>query len=251
MGPSASLSDEHIIPYALGGTLVLPDASCEDCRKITGAIIEQQVLRRMLGDLRAWRKMPSRKRKPAKRYKPRPMLLEVDGRRIEHDAPTPESRLDVVALPALQGPSILEGINPLSIKEWPISAIWSNVAIGKSARDSALKEHPKAKQMLARADFNPALLTKMLAKIGHAFAVAEVGLDGFQPLLPNAIRGIAPWYPGYLVGGDPNPVPKSEYTNEVGLHKSSSSTGQDYLLARIRLFGDLGAPVYQAVVGKL
>jgi hypothetical protein len=31
------LSDEHIIPYALGGNLVLPKASCDRCAKETHA----------------------------------------------------------------------------------------------------------------------------------------------------------------------------------------------------------------------
>jgi hypothetical protein len=45
-GPSVALGQEHIVPKGLGGTLILPDASCRDCEKITGAI-EQQCLRRM------------------------------------------------------------------------------------------------------------------------------------------------------------------------------------------------------------
>jgi hypothetical protein len=31
---NCALSDEHIMPYFLGGVLVLPKASCEECQKI-------------------------------------------------------------------------------------------------------------------------------------------------------------------------------------------------------------------------
>ena len=38
------LSDEHILPYALGGTIVLQQASCKRCATITGSL-EQRLLR--------------------------------------------------------------------------------------------------------------------------------------------------------------------------------------------------------------
>src|SRR5271165_2543948 len=45
--PLAKLGDEHIIPLAFGGNLLLPEASCRACEKITSRIgthcIEQMV----------------------------------------------------------------------------------------------------------------------------------------------------------------------------------------------------------------
>jgi hypothetical protein len=32
------LGDEHIVAYGLGGTIVLPEASCKECEKETGRI---------------------------------------------------------------------------------------------------------------------------------------------------------------------------------------------------------------------
>src|SRR5689334_22057896 len=46
------LSDEHIIPDGLGGNLILVKASCFSCAKITGNV-EQQVLQRTFGAVRA------------------------------------------------------------------------------------------------------------------------------------------------------------------------------------------------------
>lgn len=230
------LGREHIVPYGLGGTMILPDASCKKCEAITGAI-EQQCLRRILGDLRKWRGIGGRKHKDT--YKPKPMLIEVDGRVEMFDVVVPEKRLDFTCLHALPEPTILRGHPPLSIVTWPLDWVWVNAALGKEAQQAALEGTPNAQRVYVQADFHPEIFSKMLAKIGHAFAVAELGLDRFKPLLPNAILAKEPWFPCYLVGGDPTPVQASEYSNEVGLRRSNSATGQQYLIARIRLFGDL------------
>ena len=42
-----------------------------------------------------------------------------------------------------------------------------------------------------------------------AFAVAETGINQFKPIINRAIVGPDTWFPNYLVGGEPEPVPKS------------------------------------------
>src|SRR5450755_68120 len=39
------------------------------------------------------------------------------------------------------------------------------------------------------------------AKIAHSYTVAELGIGGFHPLLPNLIRGIGPRHLAQYVGG--------------------------------------------------
>ena len=41
---------------------------------------------------------------------------------------------------------------------------------------------------------------RMLAKIGHSYAVAELGLDGFKPVLTNIIRGQRPFSLTHYIG---------------------------------------------------
>lgn len=55
-----NLSDEHIIPFGLGGALVLPKSSCEKHRKATSKVGDF-VLRRYLCPLRSHLGLPSRK----------------------------------------------------------------------------------------------------------------------------------------------------------------------------------------------
>jgi hypothetical protein len=150
---------------------------------------------------------------------------------------------------AFREPTILSGSTPLNGN--PFSAMWVNVSFGKEAHGAAAARFSRQVNRVASvASFHPQLFSKMLAKIGHSFAVAEAA-GRFRPILSNAIIGREPWLGGYLVGGDTLEVPPSEYQTEVGLRRVNSATGQEYLMARIRLFGDLGAPVYYVVVGEL
>ena len=55
--------------------------------------------------------------------------------------------------------------------------------------------------IVKRRNFDPIRFARLLAKIAHSFAVAELGLTGFNPFLHNLIRGIPPLYPFYYVGG--------------------------------------------------
>jgi len=50
-GAKENLANEHIVPLALGGNLVLQNASCRSCAKITGKF-EQRVLRGFMMDAR-------------------------------------------------------------------------------------------------------------------------------------------------------------------------------------------------------
>ena len=55
------LTDEHIVPYSLGGAHVLKEASCDTCADITKKF-EQKVARDLLGDARTSFDAPSRRR---------------------------------------------------------------------------------------------------------------------------------------------------------------------------------------------
>jgi len=249
--PPGGLGEEHIVPFALGGTLVLPEASCRDCERITGAKVEQQVLRKMLGELRGWQNLPRRKRKKDNVYRPRPIRVEVDGRWTDIEGGASAGLFAGAALPVLGQPGILLGEQPLVIRKEKFELIWMNVAIESRTREYVSRAHPGYTNIGNVALFNPVLWARMLAKIGHSFAVAEYGLDRFNPLLPDYICEKKLWCPGYLVGGDPDPVSPSKYGIELRLIEMSIAGVKKYLLVKIRLFGTEGAPVYFAVVGEL
>jgi hypothetical protein len=101
---SVELSDEHIVPFALGGDVVLPQASCATCAATTSNF-ERQVARNVLGPFR------NRKGAPARRPKKRPEtltleLVDSDGSRREIEL-SPSSHPATLLLPDLPEPSIL------------------------------------------------------------------------------------------------------------------------------------------------
>lgn len=61
-GNKDDLTDEHIIPYGLGGHLILPKASCKPCAVITSQF-EQRLLRGYWWPLRRIFKLKSRRKK--------------------------------------------------------------------------------------------------------------------------------------------------------------------------------------------
>lgn len=60
-GASEDLRDEHIVPYGLGGNLVLPKSSCGACADITSKF-ERSVLRGSFWPVRVFREIQSRRK---------------------------------------------------------------------------------------------------------------------------------------------------------------------------------------------
>lgn len=87
-------------------------------------------------------------------------------------------------------------------------------------------------------------LCRVLAKIAHSYAVTELGLEGFVPALRSFILGRVNDH-FRLVGGELQTAPPTANFHEIGLEVD----GAGRVIVRIRLFANLGAPVYRVVVG--
>jgi hypothetical protein len=92
----------------------------------------------------------------------------------------------------------------------------------------------------------------MLAKIAHSYAVAEYGIDAFEPLLLPLILGKMDFGP-YLVGGDASePVPdQPAVLHDIFRMDCRRDNGPDYFGVAIRLFAMMGMPRYYVIVGRL
>ena len=92
-------------------------------------------------------------------------------------------------------------------------------------------------------------LGKMLAKIAHAYAIAELGYGTFLPLLANIILNKPPRYISRYVGGlcdSEAPLGNDLHTIEI-----DPGLGQGrYIVVRIQLFADRKLPVYYVIVGQ-
>jgi hypothetical protein len=186
------LTDEHIVPFGLGGRLILPKASCRACSEITKKF-EQRCLRGILGPLRLRMNFPTR------HPKDRPTHLDVvrsnwDGTSTPLAIPL-EDHPQHLFLIKLVPPGIMRGAQPDTHVEY---MPW--LATNPSDFERFTEKYggfgirgPKK--------FWIHQFVQMLAKIAHSYAVADKGLDAFEPFLLPLIIGQDLTWP-YLVGGD-------------------------------------------------
>lgn len=237
---STPLSREHIIPLGLGGNVILPEASCERCRTITGAF-EQTALRSMFGPLRIRLGLPTR------RPKERPLELPVSVIRQDESfdtIPIAASKIPRSLVTArFDLPGILTGRDPAP--GFP------------NAQVISLSSHSDARKIMAvnqlcgihLGQLNIKAFWKLLAKMAHGQAVAARGIDGFEPFLPELILSDYPT-PSHFIGGDteiPERAPKSLHQMQL---REVETQGQQYLLVTIRLFALMGTPVHHVIAGR-
>jgi hypothetical protein len=99
---------------------------------------------------------------------------------------------------------------------------------------------------------------RFLAKIAHAWTVAKIGIDSFEPCLPNIILAEPPSKPEdvlQFVGGGIEfpPIPR-ELRPTHTLYDIALGTeqifGVKHTVVAIRLFSSLPVPTYQVVTGR-
>ena len=240
------LTKEHIIPYALAGTLVLPSSSCIKCAAITGNF-EQRCCRLYFDHIRKPLKLPSRKGK--KRRGELPVLFtskesKTLRRQYINTADSPTG----LGLPVFPVPGILQNIPEINCRNIQISH-WrfgpKEAAIKRAAQSlgaSAIAAH-----------FDLPALARLLAKIAYGYAVAELGIDGFTSSITDVILGKNNLW-AYRVGG----ADKSQFhptgatvNHLLGLHIITTEQHEHLLSVSVQLFSNFEAPCYQAVIGIL
>jgi hypothetical protein len=247
---------EHIIPEGLGGDLLLPEASCQQCEAATSTF-EGMCLRRQFGPLRIYMGLPS------KRMKDRPTTLPVvanftnePNRMIEVPIEEHPRMIAVyfMDVPALFGPAS-DGYRKIRITLLPDSdgATADTFAANKAALDTkcaaiAAKHGACGIQTIFATVVNE--LQLMLAKIAHSFAVAELGSESFFPFLPDLIRSKSTSNIRMFVGF----ASEGEGRSQTELHRLSlhvRNRGRLFLLVCIvSLFRNIDLIQYQVVVGR-
>ena len=231
------LSDEHIIPYAIGGTAILADASCLACAKVTSHI-ENECLNKMLKAARTQLGLRSRRKRPS--------TLELNARIRGQQAGLQVPVADhptVLWLPMYDEPSILLGRYAPPSDGYKVN-VWFeplNLDISKQLGHGVEG---------FTANFPIVFFARMLAKIGYSYAVANLGLDGFKPLALDLIMGRKEYDGNFLVGGTLAQVPPADEPNTHQLWIEFPRVhSREFVVAILRLFADRGAPLYRIVVG--
>ncbi len=158
----------------------------------------------------------------------------------------------LVLFPVLQMPDELSGLTTNGERGAAVKCLWIR---GASFRDGivphlqALAAELKVAAIEPTATFRAPEFFRMLAKIAHAFAVAEMGLDSFRPFLTPMIRDAETSNSVQYIGGLPDSEPAA-----AGLHEVSFGSRPyhhpDTVAVRIRLLAALETPTYYVAVGR-
>jgi hypothetical protein len=92
---------------------------------------------------------------------------------------------------------------------------------------------------------------RLLAKIGHAYAVAELGTDAFKPYLIGIMRGQDPGLLHHVIGSDDTPLPAATDLHEIELLPPGAIGPANLVVVKLRLFSNYpGMPTHYIVVGE-
>lgn len=225
------LGSEHIVAQGLGGRMELLASSCQRHAAITGSV-EQQVFRGALYPVRAKLNLLSRKRK---KEHPTDWPVLIDYGTHEEPRRIPLSEHPVLLVMFLYDP-------PGALLSQPMTD--SSMIAGKVSIRALNPDAIKGK-MTTDIGLDAGTFARMLAKIGHAYAVSQLGLDGFVPSLLRIIDGSSLASVSHFVGGG------IESGEGEELHEISLDTIGEHVVVRIRLFASLGMPTYFVVVGTI
>jgi hypothetical protein len=240
--PAARFGDEHIIPLAFGGNLLLPEASCQECEAITSGL-ETHCIEQMVRNTREHLGLIARRHKRNRKH------LPVSVRR--------GAESEVINVPVDQHPAalIMFSFDPprlLFDEPDPEGSFVGRVVIKPLSVDLGVRaDRIGGKvELVRRGGFDATIFARMIAKIAHAYAVAELKLNGFRPILADFIRSIPARHASQYVGGEwGTPEPAGCDRHEIRIDRWSGLS-RDYHVVRLRLFSDQDMPTYLVVVGE-
>ena len=234
------LTDEHVVPFALGGQHILEEASCHACADITKKF-EQDVAREMWGDARTSYNAPSRRKKQRKTYI---VLTDPDNPARRVKVPHSEYPAAMIFY-KMNRAGLLEGM-PDTVD---LSAAWQFSAVHD---DIKAKEFEKRFGVKLTSKFRhvPESFARLLAKIGYCHMLCVLDPSDFRPICLTYILG-EKRNPSFIVGGTfeiAAPQPECGYVlNTFGF----GDAHRLMLLAEIRLYANLYTPTYHAVIGDI
>lgn len=173
-GTRKGLSDEHIVPYSLGGSVVLDDASCASCAAITSRF-EQAVTRGFMHNARIVAGLPSRRR----RDRPTHLTFHVknSGKLEAVTLPVPQAGA-LMFLPLFAQPALLDGRKRVSGVE---VVGYEAISFGKSPAELASSAGAEGLHM-PNVTWDVSACARMIAKIAWGFSVMVLA----PPLPPRS-----------------------------------------------------------------
>lgn len=227
---------------AIGGKWILPEASCKKCERVTGRTESIALNNHLVGPRR---RLGLRGRtRVSEAVKELPVFVTGPNGDVKVMIPV-EDHPSALFFLRLNTPPVIDRL----LGRWfePPSPVGVFVKI-LNLKEDVLKERYGITEW-ATPSLDLYTFCRMLAKIGHSYAIAKLGIGSFHPVLTQSIleedRNSARVLP--FVGGVP------DEPEEAALHTVQEGTirvaGIEMVGVRIRLFAQFGAPTYLVVVG--
>jgi hypothetical protein len=239
-GSTDDLRREHILPFGLSGTAVLPQSTCEGCAKITGQT-ERTLLRGPMRAVRVYRGLRSRSK-----HKDAPKTYSLTIVKAGNE--------EIVQLPAEGYPILLHF--PIFSPPGLLSpeGYVSGIRVGAATLSFGPKPEEVARRLGSEIrvsqSYQPVEFGRMLAKIAYAFAVAEdqLGLIDGEPLVIPAILGQTDEI-GKCVGTLSDPF--KSYPGQLHRVSVAPDAEKGLLIGEVQLFSDSQGPRYGVILGRL
>lgn len=235
------LTDEHIVPLALGGQHVIRKASCHSCA-IETSKFERKVARELWGDARVSFDAPSRRKASRPEF-----ILMPDATNPNKSIPVPAKEYPAgLVFYEMAPPGILQGLG----ENIDISKLWKLVMVDDDKRrEEFLKKYPV--KLSLKFKHVPTEFGRLLAKIGYGQVLTSLDLGDFNPICLPYIMGQKPNV-SYVVGGTGEksvPIPESGYYINTSVEIVTQQSM--LLLATVRLYANTHAPSYQVAAGEV
>lgn len=190
-----NLSKEHIIPLGFGGELIVSKASC-DMHRMATSKVEDFILRRYLCALRSHLCLPSRN--PQHRPDGYDLTLRRAGRSWTQKVMLADHPGLVRFMMFVDPPGKVAGRSRVQ-KTWSVRFVNAEIFPDIAVRLARLG----ADSFEDKVTINGMALARLIAKIGHAFAVAELGFDAFEELyVSHLVTAEAPDWNHWVGGHD-------------------------------------------------
>jgi HNH endonuclease len=237
-------TDEHIIPGALGGNLVLQEASCKKCQSIINTQFERPILLKEWGYLRIKRNFPIRNHRKRKGAAPtRVELTRKNGQRffispVDYSCPVPLYKFKTARIFTGQ-PRINDNL------QWSADILTDHEE--EKAMINRFPEWDGCHAILSR----PYEFARLIAKISHSYCVAELGFDAFTPWLTEIIRNLSDDYFQFIGGSfdSQDAIPGGDHVTNISFRVLTPLTLM--VVADVRLFSQIRTPAYHAAVGLI
>jgi hypothetical protein len=233
------LNREHIIPLGLNGELLLLEASCPSCERIT-ARFERDALRSALIGPRTGLRMRTRRR--SKRPEMLPLIVERGGHRQQILIPTGEYPA-FLATPVFAPPAHLSGV--------PYTSGITVRGVGRTQVAglplSELQRKYECEYAGVQIAYQPIEFARLVAKMAYGYAVMVMGLRAIAsahvlPAILGDLTDIGRWV-GSVEGKPVGP--------RTGLHALSLIVNGGEIHVFVRLFAQFNMHEYVVVVGRV